>query len=159
MKPFYNSLIVAATCLLIVGVVFYFGFWLVDFIADNVSAENEDIVYQFGCPPNHRAHDEPNEPEVFVNEEYSSFFFDPNATIARSNYYCSKCDTDLGRLAEYATYHICGEKEIPLLERVLLSVPTWPDYIELEKELIIYYEAPKSKDPDAVAFEQNIIWS
>lgn len=70
--------------------------------------------------------------------------FDPNATVAISSYYCSYCDKDLGRLAEYATYHICGEKEIPLFERFLQSIPTWPDYIELEKRLVITYQFPES---------------
>lgn len=67
-----------------------------------------------------------------------------NAMAGFISYYCGDCNKDLGRLAEYATYHICGEKSPNLAEELLKSIPTWPEYIEMPEDLRIVWPVTDS---------------
>ncbi len=84
---------------------------------------------------------------------------DPNimsddfATIGFSSYVCTLCNKDLGRLAEYATYHVCGAETVPLYQRFLDSIPTEPNYFEMPRNLMIVWP---DDDPNSI-YDPTII--
>lgn len=81
--------------------------------------------------------DEPNEPKTYTIEEIDEIYKDEPA---------------LGRLAK--DLYGVGEGRIVLREDWHKLIPTWPDYIELEKTLILRYDYP---EPNTTSHEVSIL--
>lgn len=84
------------------------------------------------------------EPTVFTEPDIITI--DPNSEIVRNlnilydpNFYITKC-SECGAKVHISKAHWCPRQ-------ILRYIPTWPDYIELEKDLVLRYDFPEPNNP------------